>query len=125
MRNFIKSLFIIMGLLLVQGCATHENFVKKQNEWVGKNIAYLIGQNGYPDRTYTLPNKHKVYVYEHSQIISYPSFGFGYGGFYNDGFGMMGYGSNVEQRTCKLFIETNKKGIIVKWGSRGNACISK
>jgi hypothetical protein len=47
--------------------------------------------------------------------------GYGYGGAY----GMFGYGgSEIVQESCKLFIETNKKGNILKWGSRGNHCVS-
>ncbi len=47
----------------------------------------------------------------------------GYGGYYGGhGYGMM-YSSEVVQKSCKLFLETNKKGIIVKWGSRGNHCL--
>ncbi len=68
-----------------------------------------------------------VYVYERSRVYSIPSFpvmGYGYGSHYG-GIGMFGYGgSEVVQESCKLFIETNKKGNILKWGSRGNHCVS-
>lgn len=119
-----KSIILVSILFLFGGCASHQNFVKKYDSWIGKNITYFIAQKGYPDRTYTLPNNHKVYVYEDSRIVSYPSIGFGFGGLYGNEYGMYGYGSDIEQRVCKLFIETNKKGKIIKWGSRGNACVS-
>lgn len=128
MKKIVKLILIFTSLFLLSGCATHENFVKKYDWWVGKNIAYLIGQIGYPDSTFILPNKNKVYVYERSRIYSVPSpvFGYGYEGYYGDyrvlGFG---YGSDIVQESCKLFMETNKKGTIVKWGSRGNNCISE
>ena len=125
MHRSIKLLFLAAGLLWLQGCATHAKFAQHYNSWVGKNIAHFIAQQGYPDRTFTLPNKHKVYVYEESRIVSYPSMGFGYGGYYGGGYGVFGYGTDIEQRVCKLFIETDKKGRIVKWGSRGNACVSE
>ena len=115
---------------MLASCASHENFNKKYNACVGTNIAYLIGDIGYPDSTYTLPNKHKVYVYERSRIYSVPSFSpmFGYGsGYYGGYYGGLayGYGNDIVQETCKLFIETNRKNIILKWGSRGNHCVSK
>ncbi len=116
-----------IALLAVQGCATHANFVKKYDSWVGQNIAHLIGQIGYPDSTFELPNKNKVYVYERSRVYSLPSMpmmGYGYGGYFR-GYGMFGYRNDIIQETCKLFIETNKKGIIIKWGSRGNNCVSE
>ena len=125
MNRLLKVTFLAGAVLLIQGCATHGNFVTKYNSWVGQKISHLIQQIGYPDSTYTLPNKNKVYVYERSRVYSLPSIpmiGYGYG---HHGYGMFGYGNDVIQETCKLFIETNKKGTIVKWGSRGNLCVSK
>ncbi|TNF43850.1 MAG: hypothetical protein EP216_03070, partial [Epsilonproteobacteria bacterium] len=99
---------------------------QKYNSWVGQDINDLIKQKGYPDSTYTLPNKNTVYVYERSRIYSYPSMSFGYGRYdgHYGGYGMYSTGSDVVQKTCKLYIETNKKDIIVQWGSRGNSCVS-
>jgi len=126
MKTFFKFSLVSIAILLMQGCASHQKFVNKYNAWLGKDINYLIQQIGYPDSTYVLPNKNKVYVYERSRIYSIPSmpmYGYGYGGYYG-GYGMVGYGSDIVQKTCKLYLETNKKGIIVKWGSRGNSCFS-
>jgi len=118
-------MIIATSLLVIQGCATHTNFVKKYNAWIGQDISHLIEQIGYPDSTFVLPNKNKVYVYERSRIYSIPSpmIGYGYGGYYG-GYGILGYDNDVVQEICKLFIETNQKGSIVKWGSRGNHCVS-
>lgn len=124
MHKLLKTSLLSVSLLLMQGCATHANFVQKYNSWMGHNISYLVSQIGYPDSTYVLPNKNKVYVYERSRIYSIPSMPmFGYG--YYDGYGMFGYDNEVIQETCKLFLETNKKGTIVRWGSRGNHCVSQ
>ncbi len=123
-----KIIFIVSTLLLMQGCATHANFVKRYDSWVGHDINHLMKDIGYPDSTYILPNKNKVYVYAGSKIYSIPSMpvmGYGYGGYYG-GYGMYGYGygNDIIQKSCKLFLETNKKDIIIKWESRGNACTS-
>jgi len=123
-KKYLQLVILTLSLLLFSGCATQAKFAQRYNSWIGKNIANFIQAQGYPDRTFTLPNEHKVYVYEESRIVSYPSMGFGYGGYYGGGYGMFGYGTDIEQRVCKLFIETDKKGKIIKWGSRGNACIS-
>jgi hypothetical protein len=124
MIKLLKLTLLTTAILLMQGCASHEKFVQKYDSWVGKNISHLIAKIGYPDSTFTLPSKHKVYVYERSRVYSIPSFpmmGYGYGGAY----GMFSYaGNEVVQESCKLFIETNKKGNILKWGSRGNHCVS-
>ncbi len=126
MKYVLKLSLFMAALLFMQGCATHQNFVNKYNAWVGQDINDLIKKIGYPDTTYILPNKNKVYVYERSRIYSYPSMSMGYGHwpYYHGGYGMFGYGTDVVQRTCKLYLETNKHGIIVQWGSRGNACVS-
>jgi len=127
MKRLFKIILTVSTILLLQGCATHANFVKRYDNLLGQNISYLIQQIGYPDSTYLLPNKNKVYIYERSRIYSLPStamMGYGYGGYYG-GYGMFGYGNEIRQETCKLFLETNKKGAIIKWASRGNHCISQ
>ncbi|RRS31418.1 MAG: hypothetical protein P794_03940 [Epsilonproteobacteria bacterium (ex Lamellibrachia satsuma)] len=124
MHKLLKITILAIAILLIEGCATHTNFVRKYNSWVGQNISHLIDQIGYPDNTYTLPNKHKVYVYDRSRVYSLPSMpvmGYGYYGEY----GMFGYGNDVIQEKCKLFIETDKKGTIVNWRARGNHCVSE
>ena len=128
MHKKLQIILLSLMLLLLQGCATNEKFVVKYDSWIGQPIGNLVKQIGYPDSTYVLPNKNKVYVYERSRVYSTPGmpvFGYGYGGYYG-GYGMMAYpyAGDVVQETCKLFMETNKKGIIVRWGSRGNHCVS-
>ena len=131
MNRLFKLTLLVGTILFMQGCATQENFVKRYDSWLGHDINHLMQEIGYPDGTYILPNKNKVYVYEKSRIYSIPSMpmmGYGYGryGGYYGGYGMYGYGygNDIIQKSCKLFLETNKKGIIVKWGSRGNSCVS-
>ena len=125
MRRSYKTAIAASMILLSTGCASHSNFVQKYNAWVGKDINSFIAQVGYPDRTYTLPNNHNtVYVYEESRIQSYPTMTLGYGGFYGPYYGGMLYGSDIEQKTCKLFLEVNRKHKIVRWSSRGNNCVS-
>ncbi len=124
MYKLLKISLVASSLFFIEGCATHTNFIKKYNAWIGQNISHLISQIGYPDSTYILPNKNKVYVYERSRVYSLPSmpmFGYGYYG----GYGLFGYDNEIIQETCKLFIETNTKGTIIRWGSRGNHCISQ
>ncbi|HEY9190637.1 MAG TPA: hypothetical protein VIM88_07195 [Sulfurovum sp.] len=127
MKHIVKISLLLAAFLAMQGCATHQKFVQKYDSWVGKDINHLIQQIGYPDSTYTLPNQNKVYVYARSRIYSYPSMSMGYGHwpYYHGPYGTFGYGTDVVQKTCKLFLETNQKGIIVKWGSSGNACVSE
>jgi len=127
MKKILKMTFVVLAIILMQGCANHANFVQKYDSWRGQNITQFIDKIGYPDSTFVLPNKNKVYVYERSNIYSIPSLTFGYGyGYYGD-YGMFGYGyaDDIVQEKCKLFMETDKKGIIVKWGSRGNSCVSR
>ncbi|UFH58616.1 hypothetical protein [Sulfurovum mangrovi] len=120
----MKKLFapIVIGLMMIlSGCATHENFVKRYDGWVGKDITALIAKIGYPDSTFSLPNKNKVYVYERSRVDSVPVgpvMGYGY-----YGYSTVGYHYQTVTSTCKLFLETDKRGIIVKWGYRGK-CLS-
>ncbi len=128
MKKILKLSLLAITILLIQGCATHSNFVKKYNTLVGQNINGFIAKVGYPDSTYVLPNKNKVYIYERSRVYSVPSMtpmmGYGYGGYYGGyGYGY-GYGNDIVQESCKLFLETNKKGTIIKWSSRGNHCVS-
>jgi hypothetical protein len=125
MKIFYRSAIAALMMLTFSGCASHSNFVNKYNSWVGKDINTFISQVGYPDRTYNLPNnKNSIYVYEQSRIQSYPTMTIGYGGFYGPYYGGMSYGSDITQKTCKLFLEVNKHHKIVSWSSRGNDCVS-
>lgn len=126
MKQIFKLTLITTTILILQSCATHSKFVKKYDSWIGQNIAHFIEKIGYPDSTFVLPSKNKVYVYKHSRVYSIPTMpmmSYGYGGYYG-GFGMFEYGNDLVQETCKLFIETDKNAVIVKWGSRGNHCVS-
>lgn len=129
MKKIFKFTLLTITFLLLEGCATHTNFVKRYDSWMGQDITDLIKEIGYPDSTFVLPNKNKVYVYKKSTIYAYPPMpvmGYGYNPYYPyyGGYAMMTYGNDIVHESCKLFLETNKKGIIVKWGSRGNACRS-
>jgi len=124
MKNMTNLAIFAVAIFFLNACASHENFVQKYNSWIGKDINTFISRVGYPDRTYKLPNKNSVYVYEQSKIESYPSMTIGYGGFYGPYYGGMSYGSDMTQKTCKLFLEVNRKNKIIKWSSRGNNCVS-
>ena len=124
MKNSYKIAILAIALMILNSCASHSNFVNKYNSWVGKDINVFISRIGYPDRTYKLPNKNTVYVYEESKIQSYPTMTLGYGGYYGPYYGGMSYGSDIVQQSCKLFLEVNKQHKIVKWSSRGNNCVS-
>ena len=124
MKIITKIALATVSLFMFAGCASSANFVHKYNSWVGKDINVFISKVGYPDRTYTLPNKNRIYMYEESKIESYPSMTIGYGGFYGPMYGGMSYGSDISQKTCKLFLEVNRQNKIIKWSSRGNNCVS-
>jgi len=124
MKTIVKIILTATAVMLLSACASRENFIYKYNSWVGQDINTFISNVGYPDRTYKLPNKNTVYVYEESRIQSYPTMTLGYGGFYGPMYGGMSYGSDVTQKTCKLFLEVNRKKKIVRWSSRGNNCVS-
>ncbi len=126
MKKTLKVTLITTIFLLLQGCASHTNFVKRYDSWVGHNITNLMKEIGYPDTTFILPNKNKVYVYKKSTIYIYPTMpivDYGYGRYYGH-YSMVGYPNDYREESCKLFLETNKKGIIVKWDFRGNHCLS-
>lgn len=129
MKKIIFFSLIIISSMILTGCATNENFVKQHNEWIGKNINDYIIRSGYPDNSYDIPNGNKVYVYTKTRSYLFPRHTIGYGYFgirgrYLGGFypGMGGYDEIIE--TCTVYIETNKKGTIVKWGAKGNSCVA-
>lgn len=122
----MKIVFIAVTVLLFAGCASHEKFVQRYNSWVGKDIQTFIHTAGYPDTTYKLPNHNTVYVYSRSRLVSYPSVGFGFGGYgYPFGYGIGYNTADVDLKQCKLYLEVNKKGKIVRWSSWGNSCVSE
>lgn len=135
-----KSIFFALAIaiaitILLGGCATNENFIKQHNEWIGKNINDFIAKAGYPDNSYEIPNGNKVYVYNKTSQYIYAEPTMNFGGYFGRRMGRNGYiggypfGSgfgryDVITETCTLYMEVDKKGIIVKWGSKGNNCIA-
>lgn len=129
MKKIGLYIIIAISLLALSGCATHENFAKRYDSWIGKDINGLIDQIGYPDSSFEAPNGNKVYVYNYERIdtapMMTPTFGFGYGWYGHHHPFMIGVsGYHTTTRTCKLFIEVNKQEKIVKWSSRGNSCVA-
>jgi len=124
MKWHFKQMYWVGILLLATGCATHDNFVKTYNSWIGRDINNFTKQYGYPDTTYKLSNGNTVYVYEKKEISSntalYPAIGYGRWGYYG-GIGI-GYGGDIEYEECKLFLEVDNKEKIKKWGYKGNGC---
>ena len=126
MNRIVKSVTVVALLLLFTGCASHEKFVQKYNSWIGQDIQTFIHTVGYPDTTYELPNRNRVYVYARSRLVTYPSMGIGFGGYgYPFGYGIGYSTADVELKQCKLYLEVNRKGTIIHWSSRGNNCISE
>jgi hypothetical protein len=122
----MKKIYLISSFLfvfLLSGCATHEAFVKKYDKWVGQNISTLISIEGYPNSSYDIQNGHKVYVYNKSSVSYVPAYSGGYFG--RRGYFGLGMYDETIVRTCTLFFETDKNGVIVKWGSRGNNCVAQ
>jgi len=126
MHNAIKTLLLLLGFLILNGCASHEKFAQRYNSWIGQDIDTFIHTVGYPDTTYKLPNHNTVYVYSRTRLVSYPSMSFAFGGYgYPFGYGIGYDTADVELKQCKLYLEVNRKGKIVHWASRGNSCVSE
>lgn len=121
MKKF-TILISVLFVFLLNGCSTHEAFVKKYNKWVGQNISTLISVEGYPNSSYDVPNGNKVYVYSRSTTSYVPGFG-GYFG-RRAYFGWSVAYDEVITRNCTTFFEVDKKGVIIKWGARGDNCVA-
>lgn len=104
--NKMKKLLLFLFTLSLSSCATTENYEANLNTWLDHNrtINDFISVNGYPDSSYEIPNGHKVYIYSssHSYIIE----------------------GQIFNSSCRTFLETNNKNIIVKWHYKGNHCVA-
>ncbi|NPA28127.1 MAG: hypothetical protein GXN91_03665, partial [Epsilonproteobacteria bacterium] len=72
----MKKVISIIALFILVGCASNNEFVKRHQSMIGKDINLYIAKNGYPDSSYTLPNGNRVFVYERKDTITYPNFVF-------------------------------------------------
>ena len=117
-----KVTAFFIAVFLISSCATTEKFIAKQERAIGTNIKDYIAINGYPDRSYTLPNGNRVYVYEKNELISAPTFMIPI--VTRDGIWYEREEQIIDQRVCKLYLETTPKGKIIKYDYKGNSCVS-
>jgi len=118
----MKKLLLIVIAILVTSCATTNKFIAKQERAIGTNISDYIAKNGYPDSSYTLPNGNKVYIYEKNEIISAPTFMIPI--VTKDGIWYEKEEQFIDQRVCKLYLETTPTGKIIRYDFKGNSCVS-
>ena len=65
MRNFL----LLMGMLVLSGCATTEGYKKVANSWVGSHVDNLIASWGPPSNSYPLSTGGQVLQYSTQRSV--------------------------------------------------------
>lgn len=120
-----RLLLLLISLAVLSGCATRERYESRINTYVGKPIAAVMDDWGYPSGSFEAPNGNTVYTwdkqstYNRSPSVQTGIFtGTGGGGFFT-GFG---FGNDTVTRRCQTYFEVDKQKVILRWRTQGNDC---
>ena len=135
----VKSVgYLLLGLLIIVGCATTANYQRELSHWRGQSIETLKQTWGEPDVEIKLANQHRVYLYSQKQIYVQPFYTYAsssavsppnvinvagkttYMKNYNEFF----VPGRTVMRYCNTWFETNEEKIIINTRFQGNNCIS-
>jgi len=94
-----KSLLFI-SLLLLSGCATHDEFKRDMNNWVGSDIKTYTKHNGKPLKTSKNVDGNTIYAYSYSSV------------------------ENETQQRCDWWVEVTKSQKVKKITWDGNYCVA-
>ena len=126
------TLFPLLFVLLLSGCATENYYAKTIHSWKGSSTKHLFNRWGYPNKIAALPNKHRLLMYKKLVRATYPAYltpGFT-GGATQRGTTVMTpvsrelNGGNNHGFHCSIWFETNRNNRIVNTSFHGNHCIA-
>lgn len=124
----IKLSALMLGLLVLTGCATRERYESELQGWVGANIKVVMDTWGYPSGSFESPTSgNLVYVWDKQSSYTSPpvlsttvvtgsrgtSIGTGLG---------FGFGGQTMSYRCQTYFEVDKTKTILSWKTQGNDC---
>ncbi len=132
-RRVVMGLAALIGLLVLTGCGPKGNGQGYQTlleSYYGQNIDQFVDAWGPPQSQYDYSDGRRAYTFVRSSYTSgagYPAIGIG--GFIGSGGGWgggIGFGlpmtSWPQRYYCETTVMTDRKGKIVDYSFRGNAC---
>jgi hypothetical protein len=123
----MKALILVVIAFVITGCATHENYKKILDTWVGQSEADLIRSWGVPINSYDAGGN-TFLVYQttrqyttQGQPSTYSTYNVGNTYYTQE---HKGYSSQSYERSCVTTFEL-LYGTIISWRSQGNDCTAK
>lgn len=123
----IKLISLMLGALVLTGCATRERYETGLQAWVGSNIKVVMDAWGYPSGSFESPTGNLVYVWDkQNSYISPPTISTtvitgSRGSSFGTGFGF-GFGGQTTNYRCQTYFEVDKAKTILSWKTQGNDC---
>ncbi len=124
---------LLLSFLFLSACATQENYAQAVQSWQGadQNAVYRVW--GYPTKVETLPNGHKVLVYQeivHGQNPVYSTPSTTSVTTSPNGASQVNIvsgtisGGNSYYYECTTWFELDKRGQVLNTNFRGNNCVA-
>ena len=126
-KTIRNALALVLGALVLTGCATRERYENELQGWVGSNIKVVMDAWGYPSGSFESPTGNLVYVWDKqgsytlAPTISTSIFTGSRGSGFGTGVGF-GFGDRVGLLRCQTYFEVDKTKTILSWKTQGNDC---
>lgn len=119
----IRTLFIgLLASLLVTGCSNMATKVKEQyatslDEYIGQDIETVVDDIGHADQVSEAPNGNRLFIYSHTNQLTYPTHCRGY--YYGN---QLCSGGETLERWCKTYFEVDEQNQVLEYSFKGNGC---
>ena len=126
-KTIRNTLALVLGALVLTGCATRERYENELQGWVGSNIKVVMDAWGYPSGSFESPTGNLVYVWDKqgsytvAPTISTSIFTGSRGSGFGTGVGF-GFGDRVGLLRCQTYFEVDKAKTTLSWKAQGNDC---
>ena len=126
-KTIRNALALVLGALVLTGCATRERYENELQGWVGSNIKVVMDAWGYPSGSFESPTGNLVYVWDKqgsytvAPTLSTSIFTGSRGSGFGTGVGF-GFGDRVGLLRCQTYFVVDKAKTILSWKAQGNDC---
>lgn len=119
-----RATILLLFLFGLSACgsiqmSSMENYSKRLEVYVGKDIANVINAYGHADNLSQAPNGNRLFVYTHYRTFTTPV-----NCQINDQGDERCTGGNINELWCKTYFEVDSTNVVKAYSFKGNNCVA-